>query len=287
MENGDERKTKDRSPNFPFINLSSAVERARAIYNEERKGAAPIQRISIHWKYSPNSSGLIQTMAALRSYGLLSDEGSGAERRFRLTELALRIILDSRSDSPERREHLRKATLNPIVSKEVHTNWPDGLPSDETLNHYLVLEKSFSPQNAIRAVKILKENQQFSELTGNQNLSEFKDLGEDSYGIKYDATDESTLNATTSFVPGFKHAFGKSPNLTSTTKQTISSPSNLDQQINFGNQITVRSEQVIDPDGVDIRIQFSAEPTEETYEFLKDYVELRLKGMKRAKSSSG
>ena len=77
MEEQESRK-KDRSPNFPFISLENAIARARAFYDEERKGAAPVTRAAIHWKYSPNSSGLIQTVAALKSYGLMSDEGSGA-----------------------------------------------------------------------------------------------------------------------------------------------------------------------------------------------------------------
>ena len=41
------------------------------------------------------------------------------------------------------------------------------------------------------------------------------------------------------------------------------------------------TEQVLDPDGNTVRLEFAVQPTEEMYEFLKDYIELRLKAMKR------
>ena len=44
------------------------------------------------------------------------------------------------------------------------------------------------------------------------------------------------------------------------------------------------TEQILDPDGRAMRIEFAAAPTEEMYEFLKDYIELRLKALRRKAS---
>jgi hypothetical protein len=280
MEEQVERKTKDRSPNFPFVSLEVAVDRAKAFYDEERKGAAPVMRAGMHWKYSPSSSGLIQTVAALKSYGLVVDEGSGPDRRLKLTELALRILLDTRPDSTERREMLRRAALSPNVSSEVHANWPDGLPSDETLNHHLVLERSFAPQNALRAVRILKENQGFAKLGRDVTLSASSTSTLDSESNEED--DNSDGHAITS---------DASPTATSGTYSTQQDRVSKKQPFGWLRDIASdkqRSsqfvEQVLDPDGQAIRIEFAAAPNEEMYEFLKDYIELRLKAMRRKAS---
>ena len=162
----DTSKAKDRSPPFPFISLAKALERARSFYAEEKRGAAPMSRAVMHWGYSASSSGGLQTAAALRHYGLLDDVGgSGKERQLRLTELALRILLDTRPESTDREAYIRQAATSPTVAQEVYERWPDGLPSDGTLNHYLVLDRKFNETTAVAAIRILRENQQLTGLS--------------------------------------------------------------------------------------------------------------------------
>lgn len=273
MEEQETRK-KDRSPNFPFISLEAAIERCKAFYEEERRGAAPVPRVAKHWRYSVSSSGLIQTIAALKSYGLMVDEGSGAERKLRLTEMALRILLDSRPDSTERVELIKRAALNPSVSSDVHGNWPDGLPSDDTLNHSLIFERGFAPQNAARAVRILKENQRFAILSRTEalSLSAQRDGDSDGYHVAEDMTQAPDWDSS------------DPPRQTGPI--AISSPPKF---YGGGHAASTRmsapalpfTEQILDPDGRAMRIEFSASPTEEMYEFLKDYIDLRLKAIRR------
>src|SRR5687767_3097199 len=87
---------KERSPNFPFISLEAALRRCREFFDAEKRGAAPVSVAAKHWNYSPNSSGGIQTLAALNAYGLLVDEGRGNDRRVKLSDTALRLLLDTR-----------------------------------------------------------------------------------------------------------------------------------------------------------------------------------------------
>jgi len=163
------KKAKERSPSFPFISLQYAIERARQFFAQERRGSTVLPIAAKHWNYSPSSSGALQTVAALKSYGLLQDEGSGDQRKIRLTDMALRIILDDRPDSQERQRFIRQAALTPIVTAEVYNKWPDGLPSDATLNHWLVLEKAFSQETALKVTKIINENQAFAKIEGFNN----------------------------------------------------------------------------------------------------------------------
>ena len=274
MEDVESRK-KDRSPNFPFISLEAALDRARAFYEEERRGAAPVARVAKHWRCSPSSSGLLQTVAALKSYGLVGDEGSGADRRLRLTDAALRILLDTRPDSPERAELIKRAALSPSISTEVHGNWPDGLPSEDTLSHYLIFERGFSPQNAARAVKILKENQRLASLDQVDPLSLCLTDGGDAGG-QLVAVDVARAPDWESPDP----RQSASPPMNSVAKFGGGSPA-----VHAGAHAAALAlpftEQILDPDGRAIRIEFSAAPTEEMYEFLKDYIDLRLRAIRR------
>lgn len=132
-----------RSPAYPSIDLKSAIERARQFYSAEKRAAANVKVASEHWGYSFTSSGGKQAIAALLAFGLMEDEGSGDQRKVKLTELALRIILDERQDSKERDEAIRRAALMPKIHQEILTKWPT-LPSDANLRHYLVLDRKFN-----------------------------------------------------------------------------------------------------------------------------------------------
>lgn len=159
------KKMKDRSPGFPFINLESALERARKVYSEERRGVVPYLRLVKHWNYAEKSSNALQTIAALKQYQLLKEIGGSAmNRQFQLTELALRILLDQRPDSEERESLLRTAAKAPPVANEVYEKWGGELPSDSTINHFLVLEKRFMDSNAPKVTQILKENHRLAKL---------------------------------------------------------------------------------------------------------------------------
>lgn len=159
------KKSKDRSPNFPFINLERSIERARLFYVEEKRGSAPLARAAMHWGYRETSSSTLQTVSALKSYGLLAENAGGGGRLLQLTDLALRILLDQRPDSQVRLGFIQEAAKRPAVAAEVYERWPEGLPSDSTLSHFLVLERRFNEATAPSVVRILKENQQLAQMS--------------------------------------------------------------------------------------------------------------------------
>jgi hypothetical protein len=103
-------KRKIRSPSFPFIGLREAEEKARVLYEAERRNPALPEVAAAHWGYSAKSSGAMQTIAALRAYRLLAGEGM-----VRLTDSAVRLLLDD-PGSRERAELLRETALAPRIS---------------------------------------------------------------------------------------------------------------------------------------------------------------------------
>jgi hypothetical protein len=238
-------KTKDRSPNFPFISLSAAVRRAQEFYKEEKRSAAPFSVAAKHWNYSPLSSGALQTVGALKNYGLMTDEGSGSQRKLLLTEMALRILLDARPDSSERDAYLRQAALAPSVATDVYAKWPETLPSDANLYHYLVFDRKFSESSAQKVVKILKENEAF---TGSSRVVI-------SSSPEEDMTDSES---------GLVHMDTQANNVLSGSKRAVVPALQGDLQM------------VKAPSGNYVKIQFAGEPTLEDYEFLKRYVAFQI-----------
>ena len=247
------RKTKERSPIFPFISLEQAIERARQFFAEEKRGSAPLPAVAKHWNYSQSSSGLVQTVSALKNYGLFSEEGSGSTKKFRLTELALRILLDTRPDDTERLQYMKQAALTPNIAAEIHEKWDGELPSDATLNHFLVLELGFSTQTSQKTLNIIKKNHELI-LSADSSMLPSKEVNYDNTAKAITSTDEKIMDTPTP----------------STTENEVIK------------QLKGRTERVIDPDGLDVVIQFSDEPTIASYEFIKDYVELRIKALERS-----
>ena len=252
------RSAKDRSPNFPFIPLATALRRAEEFYAKEKRGSAPFPIAARHWGLSSKSSGALQTAAALKSYGLMSDEGTGAARKLRLTELALRIILDSRPDSTEKRTHMQQAALTPAVAAEVYNLWPDGLPSAANLHHHLVLERKFNEATARKVVKIIHENHSLTSLDSS-GQQESVSGNDDDIGKTASVAPTSVLRR--SFMPSLDPADAM-------PKPTIPP---------FG----ATTERIVVGDGEAVlTIQFRGSPTAEVFDFLAQYGAFRKKVLK-------
>jgi hypothetical protein len=255
-----ERKAVERSPNFPFIPLESALNRAQRFYEKEKRGSAPFAVAAQHWKYSPASSGALQTAAAMKSYGLMVDEGAGAGRKLRLTELALRILLDTRPDSRERERFKRQAALTPAVAAEIYANSPEGqLPSEATLNHHLVLELGFNQSTPLRAAKIMQQNEEFTK-SGAQDLDSMHNESQQHQDILSKAMNRGIGSET------------PSTGLPMTEQRGPGAKVSSFERTSDGKQ--------------EILIQFSVGPTIEAFDFLKDYIDLRIKVLKKAESAA-
>lgn len=156
---------KMRSPAYPYLNLETAIARARTFYEKEKRNPAPVTVAATHWGYESKSSGATQTAAALISFGLMQDEGTGEKRKLKLTETALKILLDVRSDSTERNELVRQAALAPKVHRQIWTQYPNGI-SDENLKHALVFEwqPPFNENSVDGFIKEFRDTIRFAKL---------------------------------------------------------------------------------------------------------------------------
>lgn len=162
-------KREGRSPGYPSINLRNAIEKAQIIYDREKKHAAPAVNVVRHWGYTPKSSAGLLTLAALRKFNLIEDEGSGQNRKVRLTDLALRILLDPNEKS--KNEAIQKAALNPPIHTEIWEKYGGTLPSTETLKYYLHMERGFTGFGADEFIRHFVDTISFAKLGESGTIS--------------------------------------------------------------------------------------------------------------------
>ena len=153
-----------RSPAYPGITLEEALIKAEIIRKAEGKNEASVNTILSHWNYSPKSGAGLVALSALVKFGLLSDNGVGKNRRLRLTDLALKILLDDRPDSSERLALMREAALTPSIHKELWDKYQGALPSDLNLRFCLRTEKRFQDNAADELIKEFRKTLDFTKL---------------------------------------------------------------------------------------------------------------------------
>lgn len=158
----DLKSKKDRSPSFPFIPLSKAVDRAEALNAAHRREPARLSVIGTTWGYGPKSSGLLQTVAALKQFGLVEDLGSGEDRKVMLTDLARRIILDTRPGARE--QAIQEAARRPRLIAEYLNRWVPERPSDSHCISELHLDRGFTAEAARQFLRVFDETVSYAHL---------------------------------------------------------------------------------------------------------------------------
>jgi len=175
------KKKRTRSPAYPFVNLETAITRAQEFFDKEQRNAANWNVAVKHWGFVEGSSNGASTLAALTSFGLMQDEGIGEKRKVRLTQNALRILLDKRPDSKERTDLIKQAALAPKIHQQLWDKWGNNLPSDATLRHTLLLEwpTPFNENAVDGFIREYKDTIAFAKLTESDTVaSEVKNNGD-------------------------------------------------------------------------------------------------------------
>ena len=143
-----------RSPSYPSTGLRQAIEHLASIYKKEGRAETTQQVAAKAIGYKGISGPSGRALSALRQYGLLDYIGGG---RVRVSRLGLALM----SFPPGSEQHevaLREAATTPKLFSELLGEYPDNLPSEETLEALLVTERSFSASAARSAVKAFAES---------------------------------------------------------------------------------------------------------------------------------
>ncbi|MCX5645072.1 MAG: hypothetical protein NTZ17_10380 [Phycisphaerae bacterium] len=170
------RRPRDRSPNYPALDLVKAVERAKEVYDAYKQVQVPITAIHTKWGYKSMSGLVIQTVAALKAYGLIEVSGDKDKRAIRLTDAAVKII----RNHPDRQGLLQAAALSPAVYAEVWDKYKtDGIPPDDILSNYLEWEKKFNPKAIAGFITDFRATIDFAKLSQGDYTGDNEDKHEE------------------------------------------------------------------------------------------------------------
>ncbi len=179
VENGDGRLKRVRSPAYPALNLEAAIEKAYDLYRAEGRNATALAVALQHWGYSQKSGNGMKALAALKSFGLVEVTGSGESQRIKLSELALRIILDDRENSTERAKAVATAALRPKIHKKLWTLWGAEMPSHSNIRHHLIFDEKFNENFVDEFIREYKSTIDYAKVD-NLNAFEASSLTDDS-----------------------------------------------------------------------------------------------------------
>ncbi len=164
-----EKQPRFRSPPFPYIGLGRAIEKADQLYGAVRNHAAALPTAAKAWETGPKSSATLQSVAALIQYGLLDDEGSGEARKVKLTPLALKIVMDKRPESEERKNAIKQAAISPSTFREIYDRFGAAQEIDDALLHHALTAERvqegrapFSDQSASDVLRVYRDTISFA-----------------------------------------------------------------------------------------------------------------------------
>ena len=169
---GDDRAKKDRSPSYPFIGLKRAVVRLQQLVENHKRSPARLQSVAASWGYGIKSSGLLQTAASLKQYGLIDDAGSGIDRKIQVSDLGWRYLHDEREGA--KIAALQEAALKPKLFAEYNRLWAMGRPNDAHCISELQFDRGFTVDAAKLFLKAFDETIAFSNLRDPDRISEVR-----------------------------------------------------------------------------------------------------------------
>jgi len=175
---GTNKQSRQRSPGYPAINLVIAIDKINVLYSKIGRNLVYADSILEALGYTIKSGQGHIAIAALRKFGLLTYEGKGSNLKGRLTDLALRIVLDERENTKEKEDAIREAALEPEIHKELLEHYNYNLPDDNSIKYYLVMDKGFSNIGAKKFINEFRTTIEFAKVQNNDNISpDVTDIG--------------------------------------------------------------------------------------------------------------
>ncbi len=156
------RRPKGRSPSYPAVHLESAIQRTRTLYDKERQHPTPVDTIVKHWGYKSANGPASLTLAALKKFGLVEDQGTGAARRAQVSDLAIDILVNP--DQARRLAAIREAALLPVIHRDLWEKYGARLPSDDNLRWELTRSRGFTDTGANEFIPEYRATVSFAQL---------------------------------------------------------------------------------------------------------------------------
>ncbi len=161
-----------RSPAYPGIGLKLAVERVKQVRIALGNHPAHVDAVIDSWGLSPNGSIARLTVAALRYFGLLEFEGRGEDRKAKVSELALDILLREEG-SRDWFNAIQEAALKPTIHKAIWEEYNGNLPeADRPLALELIRNRAFNDNSVGDFIRQFRGTLEFAQLTRSYDVSD-------------------------------------------------------------------------------------------------------------------
>jgi hypothetical protein len=205
-----------RGPAYPAISLEDAVERATKFK------AANAIRLTLNMEaayrvlgFRGASGASRQIVASLNYYGLIDYIGKGNDRKVKLSDLALRIMLDKMPNSPERTAALKEAALKPAIHAKLAEELRLPPPSDVILERFLVLDCEYSESVAETIIKVYRDTLTYAGLNN-------PDINDAEEGVVADPVPPSTM--IDDAIKGIGAGIGRSAVVPAVHQQALTPP---------------------------------------------------------------
>ena len=146
---------RSRSPQYPRIGLSEAIDKARMVWERDYQNALPREVIAEHMGYKGLNGKSLGLIAAVSRYGLF--EGRGDQTK--VTDLAVKILAHETGDEA-RTNAVLAAARSPSLFHEISERFHGNSPSDQALRSYL-LTRGFTIRGAEGVIHSFRETEEF------------------------------------------------------------------------------------------------------------------------------
>lgn len=159
---------RDRSPAYPFISLKAAVERLGAFDAKFGRRPTPADKAGLAWGMKEKSSQAFQTLATLKSFGLVEYKGANTDRVVLLTDDGRNYL---RAQQPEvKAAILKSSALRPKAIAVYWQQWGADRPIDPICIDQLVLKDGFTQSAAITFLRVYDETVAFARLANGDTM---------------------------------------------------------------------------------------------------------------------
>lgn len=166
----DSKRKRDRSPSFPYVSLREAVQRTEEFHKIYGRHAARVAQLSQPWNYSPSSSSLLRVVAALKMYGLIDEQGAGADRKVNISELGARIAADKRPGV--RDAAIRQAFSQCEILVELNSKWGARRPPDDACLSELHLDMRFTEEAAKKLISVYDDSVTYANMSAPDSVQQ-------------------------------------------------------------------------------------------------------------------
>lgn len=297
-------KQRDRSPSYPIIPLETALRRLVAFESHFKRTAARPEKVGEGWGIKAKAYA-DRTLAALRYFGLIDYQGTGKDRSAVISDEGWKYLRAQQETM--KREVIRAAALRPRQIAKFRDHWGTDRPADPACLDELVFSYGFSDAGARDFLKVYDDTISFAGLSNSDKIDR-TDNGDENEEDDSPVDDhkKAAVGDLVQWTSGGANQFAYAKRLRAVSEdeqwvfvegEETGLPMNEIQVVEKGPvppttdsanltppilplEKEWHEERLLDDEGQEILIRYKGEATRGRYEFIRDYLDFKIKRLK-------